>query len=154
MPTPLQPPLRAVAICTTVRSPEARSPSSWLSVFAVPCLFVSRDARERPQGSRRPKLVRRRPPDLVSISGRAMATAYARWILIGASESPLKMQRFYSAIDLDFRFCIFAMFVLPLCYFLGGSSGSCGPSTPSDGRVTIHCKYAVIGAWASYDFST
>ena len=89
-----------------------------------------------------------------SISVKAMATAYARWILIGASESPLKMQRFYSAIELDLRFGIFAIFVLPLYYFLGGSSGSCGPSTASDGRVTIHCKYAVIGAWAYYAFST
>ena len=83
-----------------------------------------------------------------------MATAYARWILIGASESPLNMQRSYSAIDLDWRLCIFAMFVLALYYFLAGSSWSCGPSTASDGRVTIDCKYAVIGAWADYAFST
>ena len=84
----------------------------------------------------------------------AMATAYARGILIGASESLVNMQRFGSAIDLDLRFCIFAIFVLPLYYFLGGSSGSCGPSTASDGRVTIHCKYVVIGACAYYAFST
>ena len=82
-----------------------------------------------------------------------MSTAYARWILIGASESLVNMQRFGSAIDLDFRFCIFAMFVLPLYYFLGGSWGILGPSTTSE-RVTIHCKYAVIGAWAYYAFST
>ena len=83
-----------------------------------------------------------------------MATAYARRILIGASESLVNMQRFGSAIDLDLRFCIFAIFVFPLYYFLGGSSGSCGSSAASDGRVTIHCKYAVIGAWAYYAFST
>ena len=83
-----------------------------------------------------------------------MATAYARGILIGASESLVNMQRFGSAIDLDFRFCIFAMFVLLLYHFRGGSSGYFGPSTASDGRVTIHFKYAVIGAWAYYAFST
>ena len=77
-----------------------------------------------------------------------------QWILIDASESLVNMRRFGSATDLDFRFCIFAIFVLPLYYFLGGSSGSCGSSAASDGRVTIHCKYAVIGAWAYYAFST
>ena len=71
-----------------------------------------------------------------------MATAYARGILIGASESLVNMQRFGSAIDLDFRFCIFAIFALPLYYFWGGSWGSCGPSTGSERRVTIHCEYA------------
>jgi len=83
-----------------------------------------------------------------------MATAYARGILIGASESLVNMQRFGSAIDLDLRFCIFAIFVLPLYYFLGGSWGTLGPSTAPERRVTIHCKYAVIGAWAYYAFST
>ena len=85
---------------------------------------------------------------------RAMATAYARGILIGASESLVNMQRFGSAIDLDLRFCIFAIFVLALYYFLGGSWGTLGPSTASEGRVTIHCKYAVIVACAYYAFST
>ena len=51
-------------------------------------------------------------------------------------------------------FCIFVIFVLPLYYFLGGSWGSLGPSTAAERRVTIHCKYAGIGALASYDFST
>ena len=83
-----------------------------------------------------------------------MATAYARWILIGASESLVNMQRIGSAIDLDLRFCIFAIFVLALYYFLGGSWGTLGPSTASEGGVTMHCKYAVIGAWAYYAFST
>ena len=83
-----------------------------------------------------------------------MATAYARGILIGASESLVNMQRFGSAIDLDLRFCIFAIFVLALYYFLGGSWGTLGPSTASEGRVTIHCKYAVIVACAYYAFST
>ena len=64
------------------------------------------------------------------------------------------MQRFGSAIDLDLRFCIFAIFVLALYYFLGGSWGTLGPSTASEGRVTIHCKYAVIVACAYYAFST
>ena len=73
-----------------------------------------------------------------------MATAYARGILIGASESLVNMQRFGSAIDLDLRFCIFAIFVLALYYFLGGSWGTLGPSTASEGRVTIHCKYAAM----------
>ena len=85
---------------------------------------------------------------------RAMATAYARWILNDASESIVNMQRFGSAIDLDLRFCIFAIFVLALYYFLGGSWGTLGPSTAPERRVTIHCKYAVIGAWAYYAFST
>ena len=66
-----------------------------------------------------------------------MATAYARGILIGASESLVNMQRFGSAIDLDLRFCI-VFFVLPLYYFLGGSWGTLGPSTASERRVTIH----------------
>ena len=83
-----------------------------------------------------------------------MATAYARRILIGASESLVNMQRCGSAIDLDLRFCIFAIFVLPLYYFLGGSWGTLGPSTAPERRVTIHRKYAVIGAWAYYAFST
>ena len=83
-----------------------------------------------------------------------MATAYARWILNDASESLVNMQSPASGLRLVFRFCIFAIFVLPLYYFLGGSSGSCGRSAASDGRVTIHCKYAVIGAWAYYAFST
>ena len=56
----------------------------------------------------------------------AMATAYARGILIGASESLVNMQRFGSAIDPDLRFCIFAIFVLALYYFLGGSWGTLG----------------------------
>ena len=64
------------------------------------------------------------------------------------------MQGFEPSIILHFRFCVFAIFVLPLYYFLGGSSGSCGRSAASDGRVTIHCKYAVIGACAYYAFST
>ena len=83
-----------------------------------------------------------------------MSSAYARGILNDASESLVNMQSPASVLRLFFRFCIFAIFVLPLYYFLGGSSGSCGPSTASDGRVTIHCKYAVIGAWAYYAFST
>ena len=83
-----------------------------------------------------------------------MATAYARGILIGASESLVNMQRFGSAIDLDLRFCIFAIFVLALYYFLGGSWGTLGPSTAPERRVTIHYKYAVIGACAYYAFST
>ena len=83
-----------------------------------------------------------------------MATAYARRILIGASESLVNMQRCGSAIDLDLRFCIFAIFVLALYYFLGGSWGTLGPSTASEGRVTIQCKYAVIVACAYYAFST
>ena len=83
-----------------------------------------------------------------------MATAYARWILIGASESLLNLQGFEPSIDLEFRFCIFAMFVLALYYFLGGSWGTLGPSMASEGRVTIHCKYAVIVACAYYAFST
>ena len=74
--------------------------------------------------------------------------------MIVASESLVKLKGFEPSIDLEFRFCMFAMFVLPLYYFLGGSSGSCGPSAASDGRVTIHSKYAVIGAWAYYAFST
>ena len=77
-----------------------------------------------------------------------------QWILVDASESPVKLKGSEPPIDLDLRFCIFAIFVFPLYYFLGGSSGSCGRSAASDGRVTIHCKYAVIGAWAYYAFST
>ena len=85
-----------------------------------------------------------------------MAIAYARWILIGASESLVNMQRFGSAIDLDLRICffVFVVFVPPLYYFLGGSWGTLGPSTASEGRVTIHRKYAVIVACAYYAFST
>ena len=107
-----------------------------------------------PQGSRRAKSVGRCRPGSPSISVRALATAQGRWILIGASESPVNMQRSASCLRWIFRFCIFAFFVFPLYYFLGGSSGSCGRSSASDGRVTIHCKYAVIGAWAYYAFST
>ena len=80
--------------------------------------------------------------------------AFLQWILIGASESPVNLKGFEPSIDLDFRFCMFAIFVLPLHYFLGGSSGSCWPSTAAERRVTIHCKYGAIGALASYDFST
>ena len=111
-------------------------------------------AKWAPQGPRRPKSVARGRVNNGSIGVRAMATAYARWILNDASSSLVNMQGFEPSIDLDFRFCIFAIFVLPLYYFLGGSSGSCGRSAASDGRVTIHCKYAVIGAWAYYAFST
>ena len=89
-----------------------------------------------------------------SINARAIFTSVLQWILIGASESLVKLKGSEPPIDLDLRFCIFAIFVFPLYYFLGGSSGSCGRSAASDGRVTIHCKYAVIGAWAYYAFST
>ena len=85
---------------------------------------------------------------------RAMATAYARWILNDASESIVNMQRSASYLRLIFRFCDFLILVLPLYYFLGGCWGSLGPATASERRVTIHCKYAGIGVLASYDFST
>ena len=98
--------------------------------------------------------MRRGPGNLPPISLRAISTAYLQWILVDASESLVSLQGFGSAIDLDLRFCIFAIFVLALYYFLGGSWGTLGPSTASEGRVTIHCKYAVIVACAYYAFST
>ena len=42
------------------------------------------------------------PPHLTPIGVRAMATAYARWILSTHSRSILKMQGFEPSIDLDF----------------------------------------------------
>jgi len=108
----------------------------------------------RPQGPRRGKSVPSGPPDRPSISLRVMATCRLRWILNGASESPVNMQRSASCLRWIFRFCIFAIFVFPLYYFLGGCWVSFGPSSASERRVTIHCKYAGIGALASCDFST
>ena len=54
------------------------------------------------QGPRRPNMVARRRPDLGSISGRAMATCYLRWILSTHSRSTLRMRGFEPSIDLAF----------------------------------------------------
>ena len=107
-----------------------------------------------PQGPRRAKSVASCRGGSRSIGVRVMATAQGRWILIGVSGSPVNMQRSASCLRWIFRFCIFAIFVFPLYYFLGGCWVSFGPSSASERRVTIHCKYEGIGALASCDFST
>ena len=130
---------------------RVRSPVTHLGRVVM---FPLPPPKSSPQGPRRAKSVRSCRGGSPSISGRVMATAQGRWILIGVSGSPVNMQRSASCLRWIFRFCIFAIFVFPLYYFLGGCWVSFGPSSASERRVTIHCKYAGIGALASCDFST
>ena len=58
-------------------------------------------------------------PDLPSISVRAMATSYLRWILSTHSRSTLKMKGFEQSIDLDFENGFFQTGYQLNIFFLG-----------------------------------
>ena len=79
----------------------------------------------------------------------SMAASYLQWILLDASESPAKMRRSATGLCRISRFCIFAIFAPLLYYFFGRGWVSFRPSLASERRVTIHCKYGAISAWAS-----
>ena len=90
-----------------------------------------------PQGPRRPKSVASGPPHLRSISGRALATAQGRWILIGASgslakhRSPASGHRLTCFLEMFFRRAI-------LDIFPDFSRGLWGPLAAPWARVRIH----------------
>ena len=90
-----------------------------------------------PHGPRRPKSVASGTPYLGSISGRALATAQGRWILIGASESLAKQGSPASGHRLTFFLEMFFFGGPSWTFFFGFRGGLFGPLAAAWARVRI-----------------